>query len=157
MRVASILLMGLAVPLAAQVKVAPSSDRITVDIDGKPFTALWIGPDVAKPYLYPLRAASGTVVTRGVPLEESAGDSRDHPHHRGLIFGHADLNGYNYWANEPFNPGAKGKIVLKKVIRVEGGPKQGTIEAAFQWLDPNGKPLMSDTRTMTFYSNPRLR
>src|SRR5258707_518706 len=72
MRVASILLMGLAVPLAAQVKVAPSSDRITVDIDGKPFTTLWIGPEVAKPYLYPLRAASGTVVTRRFPLEEPA-------------------------------------------------------------------------------------
>jgi hypothetical protein len=139
------------------VKIAPSDGRISVDIDGKPFTALWISPDVAKPYLWPLRAASGTIVTRRFPLEESPGDSRDHPHHRGLTFGHADLNGYNYWANEPFNPGKKGKIVLKKVVRAESGAKKGTIEAVFNWLDPDGKALISDTRTMTFYSHATLR
>jgi hypothetical protein len=32
------------------------------------------------------------------------------------MFGHADLNGFNYWANEPFNPGPKGRIVLKKLV-----------------------------------------
>jgi len=147
----------LAAPLCAQVRITQGKDRISVEIDGKPFTALFIGPDVVKPYLYPLRAASGTSVTRHFPLEESPGDSKDHPHHRGLTFGHADLNGFNYWANESFNPGAKGKIVLKKVERAESGPKTGSIEAVFNWLDPAGAPLLSDTRKMTFYSNPTMR
>ncbi len=157
MRFLSVALACLALPLCAQVRIAQSPDRITVDIDGKPFTALFIGPDVAKPYLYPLRAVSGTSVTRRFPLEDAPGDSKDHPHHRGLTFGHADLNGFNYWANEPFNPGARGKILLDKVVRAESGPKQGTIQAIFKWVDPNGTPLLSDTRAMTFYSNPEMR
>lgn len=139
----------------AQVKIEQKSDRIAVAIDGKPFTELHFGPEVAKPFLYPLRAVSGTSVTRNLPLE--AGDSKDHPHHRGLTFAHADLNGFNYWANESFNKGAKGKIVLDKVLKTESGRKSGTIEAAFTWVDPQGKPLLSDTRRITFYSHPTNR
>src|SRR5687768_2697842 len=118
-------LLSLSLCLTAQVKITKSADRIGVDIDGKPFTSLWVGPEVAKPYLYPLRAASGTVVTRRFPLEDAPGDSKDHPQHRGLTFAHADLNGFNYWANEPSNPGKKGKIVLKEVLATESGAKSG--------------------------------
>jgi hypothetical protein len=148
---------GLSTPVRAQVQVTRAPDRISIAIDGKPFTALMLGPDVVKPYLYPLRAASGTVVTRRFPLEDSPGDSRDHPHHRGLTFGHADLNGYNFWANESFNPGAKGRIVLEKVEKVEGGPERGEIEAAWRWVGARGEELLSDRRTIIFYSNPVLR
>src|SRR5260370_4796917 len=157
MRMKALCTVFLLLPISAQVSVKEASDRVSVDIDGKPFTALWIGPDVAKPYLYPLRAASGTEVTRRFPLQDAPGDSKDHPHHRGLTFGHADLNGFNYWANEAFNPGAKGKIVVDRVARVESGPKQGSLEARFKWLDPTGAELLSDTRKMTFYSHPAMR
>jgi hypothetical protein len=157
MKIGCVLLMCLAIPLCGQVKITQLSDRISVEIDGKPFTSLLIGPDVVKPCLFPLRAVSGTSVTRGFPLEETPGDSKDHPHHRGLTFGHADLNGYNFWANESFNPGKKGKIVLKKVEKISSGDKSGSLQALFQWLDPNGKPLLSDTRKITFYSHPTLR
>lgn len=141
----------------AQVKITQLSHRISVDIDGKPFTSLFVGPEVSKPYLYPLRAASGTVVTRRFPLEDSPGDSKDHPQHRGLMFGHADLNGFNYWANEPFNPGRKGKIVLKKIDKIKSGARTGAIEATFNWVDPDGSPLLSDQRQITFYSDPKMR
>ena len=157
MKPAAFCLLSLILPLTAQVKVTQAPDRIAVDIDGKPFTAFFIGSEVAKPYLYPLRAASGTSVTRGFPLEDAPGDSKDHPQHRGLTFAHADLNGFNYWANEPFNPGAKGKIVVKQIVRAEGGVKTGTIEAVLAWLDPKGTPLLSDRRTMVFHSHPALR
>jgi hypothetical protein len=141
----------------AQVKIVKSPDRISVDVDGKPFTALFVGPEVAKPFFYPLRAASGTIVTRRFPLEDAPGDSKDHPQHRGLTFAHADLNGFNYWANEAFNGGKKGKIVLKEILRTKGGPKTGTVEVVLNWLDPEGVSLMTDRRTMTFYSHPTLR
>jgi hypothetical protein len=41
----------------AQVKIAHLNDLISVEIDGKPFTSLFIDPELSKPYLYPLRAA----------------------------------------------------------------------------------------------------
>ena len=125
-------------------------------LDGKPITALFTGPEVAKPFLFPLRAASGTPVTRGLPLEESPGDSKDHPHYRGLTFAHADLNGNKFWANEPFNPAVKGKIALQKVNRIESGRKTGSLETVFV-MDSTGAKLLSDTRKMTFHSDPKLR
>ena len=57
------LLSGL--PLFGQVKVARDGDRITVDVQGKPFTALYIaGTDTTKPYFHPVRAASGLAVEK---------------------------------------------------------------------------------------------
>ena len=150
-------LLSLAVAALAQVKVTQKADRVAVEIDGKPFTDFLFGPEFAKPVLFPLRAASGTVVTRGFPLDEVPGDSKDHPQHRGLMFGHADVNGSNFWANESMNRGAKGKIVLQKVANVQSGEKSGGFEALMNWVDSKGTILMSDRRKITFYSHPTLR
>ncbi len=145
---------------AAQVKITPAPDRIEVEIDGKPFTTFFIGPETPKPYLHPLRSASGKVVTRYYPMEQREGERRDHPHHRGLWFTHGDVNGWDFWANEPTQKGVgkgKGKVVLKQVIDTKSGQQQGSIEASFDWLDGTGKPLLNERRTMVFHSHPELR
>jgi len=147
---------------AAQVKIAqPGSDRISVEIDGKPFTDFWIGPATNKPYLHPLRTASGIVVTRGYPmLPDVPGEAHDHPHHRGLWFTHGDVNGYDFWANEDSQPGAgkgKGKVVLKRVEKLTSGKKAGSIEASFEWQIPGGQTLLRESRKMTFYADPQFR
>ena len=90
-----------AVPLGAQVKLTQAPDRISVDIDGKAFTEFFIGSEAPKPYLHPLRTASGVIVTRDFPMEKIAGEATDHPHHRGLWFSHGDVNGIDFWMNEP--------------------------------------------------------
>ena len=94
------------------------SDRIEVFADGKPLTTLYFGQDAPKPYLHPLRAADGTVVTRQYPMRDDIpGEAHDHPHHRGMWFSHGDVNGFDFWASEsdqqPQNK--KGHIVLKGV------------------------------------------
>src|SRR5882672_1045654 len=86
-----------ALPAAAQVKVTPGSEKIGVEINGKPFGDFYVaGKDVTKPYLWPLRAASGTYVTRMWPMEkveEEAGIAKpDHQHQRGLWFAHDNVN-----------------------------------------------------------------
>ena len=91
----------LTLPLCAQVKITKAQDRIAVEIDGKPYTSFFLSPDGNKPYVYPLSTAAGIVVTRHYPMEEFAGETHDHPHHRGLFFAHGDVNGYNFWATEP--------------------------------------------------------
>ena len=58
-----------------------------------------LADDLKKPVLYPLRAASGTVVTRGFPLEPRPGERVDHPHHVGLWFNYGDVNGLDFWNN----------------------------------------------------------
>src|SRR6202167_1739760 len=147
----------LAVPLAPQVRSAQHGiEYISVEIKDKPFTDFFIGPETNKPYLHPLRSASGKIVTRGYPMENIAGETHDHPHHRGLWFSHGDVNGYDFWGNE--GRGEKfGRIVLAKVNRVSSGKESGTIDASFIWQDPAGKPLLGEARRMIFYAGKELR
>jgi|DewCreStandDraft_4_1066084.scaffolds.fasta_scaffold21050_2 hypothetical protein len=147
----------LCLPLAAQVQFQQAADHIEITIDGKPFGTFYFGEDAPKPYLSPLRAASGTIVTRRFPMEKIEGETRDHPHHRGLWFTHGDVNQIDFWANEPGGKGRKGKVKLEKILAVKGGKKEGTIRASFLWVDDAGEPLVRETRTMTFYSDPSQR
>ncbi|MBI4874966.1 MAG: PmoA family protein [Acidobacteria bacterium] len=150
-----------ALPAWGQVKVTQRTDRILIDIDGKPFSEFFIGAGVMKPYLHPLRSASGKIVTRRYPMEAVEGESKDHPHHRGLWFTHGDVNGYDFWGNEPSQKGAtkngKGKVVTKRILDVKSGKKSGSVKALFEWQTMDGKPLLTETRGMIFYSDPKLR
>ena len=157
------LILGLAVifPLCAQVKITQQGQqKVSVEIDGKPFTDFYVGPEISKPYLSPLRTASGILVTRQYPMAEVAGESRDHPHHRGLWFTHGDVDGYDFWANEDSEKGegkGKGKVVLVKINKISSGRHSGFIDSTFEWQIPGGHTILTETRRMTFYSDPALR
>src|ERR1700737_3511575 len=107
--------------LNAQVKISREADRISVEIDGKPYTDFFLSADGNKPYVYPLRTASGTLVTRHFPMEEVPGETQDHPHHRGMFFAHGDINGVNFWATErSVKDPQQGRMALKKVVEAKG-------------------------------------
>lgn len=153
-------LAALALPLCAQVNITQQgSEKISVEIDGKPFTDFYIGSSAPKPYLAPLRSAKGTVVTRLYPMESVPGEAKDHPHHRGLWFTHGIVNGYDFWANEESQKGegkGKGVITLKKVEKITSGKKSGLIQATFEWTG-GGEPILTEERKMVFYSDPNVR
>jgi hypothetical protein len=153
-----------ALPAWAQVKITKGSDQVAVEIDGKPFTVFYLGgADLNRPYLHPLRAASGKIVNRSFPAGQLPGETTDHPHHAGLFYGHGDVNGYNYWAiqNVPTQPSkasaTMGRIVLKEVASVRSGKESGSMDVVLTWLTPDAKPLLTETRRMTFHSHPQLR
>ena len=155
-----LLALCLALPLCAQVTFTQEKDRISVSIDGKPYTDFFLSADGNKPYVYPLRTASGVIVTRHFPMEKFAGETNDHPHHRGLWFTHGDVNGYDFWGNDDSQKGAgkgKGKVSLRKIEKLSSGRKTGAIEATFEWKIPTGQTLLRESRKMTFYSDPQLR
>jgi hypothetical protein len=159
---ATALALALGVPASAQVTITQRSEQITVVIDGKPFTVFYIaGTNLNRPYLHPLRSASGTIVNRSVPAGQLPGETTDHPHHAGLFYGHGDVNGFNYWAIENV-PATKpdptmGRIVLDRVASVKSGKESGAVHVVLTWLKPDGKPLLTETRTMTFSAQPELR
>src|SRR5689334_9870104 len=136
MRTATLLLLA-AFLLPGQVKITPGPEKIAIEIDGKPFTDFYVaGPEVAKPYLWPLRAATGTYVTRAWPMEkvqEEASIARpDHPHQRGLWFAHAQVNGLDFWNIapmdvKPYNQPDRGKIVLGKVARSRAAKRKAPL------------------------------
>ncbi len=147
-----------ALALSAQVKITQGKDRIDVTIDGKPYSTFYYGPEVPKPYLWPLRAPSGVEVTRSFPMAKVAGESTDHPHHRSLWFAHSSVNGFDYWNNEfsyeenPKVKGTMGHIYVTRVDRIQSGQKTGEIDETSEWKQPDGKVVLNEDRKMIFHS-----
>ncbi len=149
----------LALPASGQVELTQEANRIVVHVDGKPFTNLYLsGEKVVKPFFYPIRSASGKIVTRLYPLKTVPGESHDHPHHCGLWFAHGNVNGFDFWSSTPERTGNHyGTIVLTKVDEVHSGKEKGWLTAEFAWKGPGGKTILTEKRTVTFFSNPTLR
>ncbi len=146
-----------AVSLPAGVELKPSATQIEILVDGQPFSTFFFGPETHKPYLHPLRSASGKIVSRGYPMADVAGEPRDHPHHRGLWFTHGEVNGLDFWSPESGKGPNKGRVTLNRVVSVKGGDQSGSMTAAFDWKGPDGKVLLTETRTTTIHSDPKLR
>lgn len=155
------LLMFLSVPLVAQVHFERKADRVDVQINGKPFTTLFYGKDVGKPFLHPLISASGKTVTRGFPQDPLPGDSVDRPHLRGVIIGVEKLatasgGVQDFWENDPapfYRKRIKGNIVLQEVNTTDGAD-HGTLSLVANWISKQGQLWIIERRTMTFYTKP---
>ncbi len=135
--------------------------RVDVLVDGQPFTS-YIWPEaVKKPVLFPLRAATGTTVTRGFPLEPRPGERVDHPHHVGLWLNHGDVNGLDFWNNSEAIPAENrdkyGTIAHRKVLATKDGDGRGTLEVAMDWLTPAGKTLLEERTTFVFRAADGMR
>jgi hypothetical protein len=154
-------ILGLA-SASAQVKIIGEDSRIHVEIAGKPYADFVVKSDEAmKPYLYPLRAATGTIVTRHWPMEKvSAVEPVDHQHQRGLWFGPDMVNGFDFWNNERSytdKTAISGYQKLDKVGALKSGKKMGSIAATFNWIDPKGVTVVKESRAMVFHELPKLR
>jgi hypothetical protein len=64
-----------------------------VKLDGEFVTELVVD-QANKTYLWPIIGTSGVTMTRAYPIiPDVAGEQHDHPHHRGLNFGHENIAG----------------------------------------------------------------
>jgi hypothetical protein len=162
------LLLCLGLPVVGQAQaprvdvIAREADRrVDVTVDGKPFTSYIWPTTLKKPTLYPLRAASGVLVTRGWPLEPRPGERVDHPHQVGLWFDHGDVNGLDFWNNSDAIPAARadkmGTILYRAVRRAQSGSGEGTLEVTAEWVDHQGKPLLREDTRFVFRAAPGLR
>lgn len=139
----------------------PAQQRVDVLVGGRPFTAYIYPASLMKPVLYPLRTATGTVVTRGYPLEPRAGERVDHPHHAGLWFDYGNVNGLDFWNNSTAikaeDASKMGTVLHRSVDRVASGPGEGTLDVTTEWVDSRGTPLLRETARFIFRARPNLR
>jgi len=84
----------------AELAIRVDDDSADVLLKGQPFTAFHYHSKWDKPFLHPLRTKSGVVVSRGYPVSPLPGDSQDHEWHRGIWFGHGDINGEDFWREQ---------------------------------------------------------
>ncbi len=151
---------------------APSIDRISVmvheperrvdiSIDGQPFTS-YIWPErVAKPVLYPLRTAKGTIITRGFPLEPRPGERTDHPHQVGLWLNYENVNGIDFWNNseaiKPQDAPKMGAVRHRSIVAARGGSDQGELEVEADWLTYDKTVLLTEHTRYVFRGGPNFR
>jgi hypothetical protein len=154
-----------AAPVAPEegVTVVPNeaSNRVDVLVDGQPFTS-YIWPDtLKKPALFPLRTASGTIITRGYPLEPRPGERTDHPHHVGLWLNYENVNGVDFWNNSTAQPAEQqakmGTIVHRRIVKTSSGADKGELEVEMDWMMPDGQPVLHETADFIFRAGPGLR
>jgi Methane oxygenase PmoA len=143
------------------VTVHEEQRRVDVTIDGQPFTS-YIWPDrLAKPVLYPLRTANGTVITRGYPLDPRPGERADHPHHVGMWLNYENVNGIDFWNNseaiKPQDAPKMGTIRQRTIIAAEGGAEEGKLEVEADWLTYSRKALLQEHTRFVFRGGPDFR
>ena len=130
--------------------------RIDVLVGGKPFTSYIYAASIKKPVLYPLRTASGTIVTRGFPLEPRPRERTDHPHQVGAWFTYGDVNGVDFWGYSDETPPnevpAKGTIVHRAVTRTADGAGRGELETTADWVMPDGSTILAEETRFVFHA-----
>jgi len=148
-------------PPRIQVVAHAVAPRVDITIDGKPFTSYIFERAQKKPFLYPLRTAAGTVVSRGYPIEPRPFERTDHPHHIGLWFNYGDVNGLDFWNNSdaiPADRAAKmGTVVHKRVIEATSGKDKGELNVEMDWVDSNGTILLKENTHYVFSGDDTSR
>jgi Methane oxygenase PmoA len=148
----------------ASVMFQQHDHQIEVSIGGKPFTTYYFLPDVAKPYLMPLRTTAGIVVTRDFPVvnDVSAGDpkaSSFEPHQRPLYWGHGNVDGLDFWQEQVFDHyyndhGHQGYGHAKLLdIKVAGS----AIVASFSLRDPADREIGQEQQIFRFHGDTATR
>ena len=141
-------------------KQSRNHKAIDVMIGGKPFTTFNYPDSIEKPFLNPIRTATGAIVTRGFPINSKPGDPIDHPHHIGLWFNYENVNGLDFWNNSYAIPaskkGAYGWIKTDKILETKTGAV-GVLKYHANWTDQVNKVLLEEVTRFEFSENGNTR
>lgn len=134
---------------SAEVKFVkqPNENRIDILVGEKLFTSFLYPDTIAKPVLYPVYSANGTMISRGFPMSPKPGEPTDHPHHLGIWFNFENVNGLDFWNNSYAIPAAKkaqyGTIKTSNEVRTTNG-KKGTLSYNATWVNHNNDILLEE-------------
>ncbi|MFM7846033.1 MAG: PmoA family protein [Planctomycetota bacterium] len=119
------------------------ADQISIQREGVEITRYHLGPNLRRPFLFPVMGPSGRSVTRmGHPR-----DPHSHSHHNSIWVAHNDVNGVDFWADPTANPQGKlGRIVLRKIDELEDGDEEARIRVTNDWIDHEGRRLLEERR-----------
>jgi hypothetical protein len=168
------------ISLAADPAVSVEKNQdggFVVKADGKPFTT-YVVNEANKPYLWPVFGPTGKHMTRAYPMQNVEGEKQDHPHHRGVNYGHESTGfpgwettaasgkvtgGGQTWAElKTFKEGAKPIALLGSIKHIEykeirASGSEAVVMDVCEHLDPNGKRFMTEERRMVFKATADAR
>lgn len=156
-----LLLSGRNLTAADEFSISCEASKVTINYNGKLVTNYLFRDDEArKPYLWPVIGPTGKPMTRAFPMETVLGEQHDHPHHRGIWFGHQGVAGTDTWlevASKNYKD-ERQKAFLKSLgstahtafTEISANSEQAVIRSNNDYLDSSGKQLMADQRSMIF-------
>ena len=133
--------------------------RLDVMIDGKHFVSYCWPRNVYKPIIYPVRTSSGTIITRGFPLEPRMGERNDHIHQVGIWLNYGNVNGIDFWGNghRGIREPEGGVIEHVSFDELKEGAGKAVIIDRCRWLDPSGRELLAERTEYHFIARVSLR
>ncbi|HSH96364.1 MAG TPA: PmoA family protein [Roseimicrobium sp.] len=146
--------------------VEESASGVTVSYNGELVTKYVVESESNKPFLWPVIGPTGKAVTRAYPMEDIKSEQQDHPHHRGIWFGHEHVNDSDTWHEKRTVDETKKKDSEKEAWMARLGPTKhrkfksvkadansATIIAIDDYLDSKGAKIMEDERVVRFRAN----
>lgn len=137
---------------AEEVRLINQTDGVDVRIGDQLFTK-YVIKSGNKPILFPLVGPTGKQMTRGYPMRPATAEEKaDHPHHRSFWFTHGEVNGVDFWAENP----KSGTIKHREFVELKPGPT-AKIVTRNDWIDVEGKKVCEDERTWVFGAADGIR
>jgi hypothetical protein len=123
------------------------ADRVTVSVEGKPFTEYLFTSEEKYPYFFPTNGPrSGQTVT--------VRRQKEFPHHSSVFFGCDMVNGGNFWQEGV----ERGRIIAKETKLVSAKGPSVVIEQTCSWERPGAESPFTDHRVITLTApSPDLR
>ena len=136
-----------------------SEKRIDVLVDDELFTSLKWPEGVYKPVLHPIKASTGTVITRGFPLDPKPGERPDHQHHVGNWLNYGNVNGFDFWGNGHSGERSEngGEIKMLEVELLKPGQGEGIIITSGSWVDNEDNELLEEKTEYHFIAKELIR
>lgn len=122
---------------AGALAAAQNREKLAFAFGGAPRFEYRYAANLPKPYVHPLYAPEGSVLTLDSPP--------DHKHHRALMFGWSDVNGADFWGEPDSTPGPHGLTVHQKFEKVR--EKSGELKELNHWV-AGGRILLIERRTL---------
>lgn len=157
----------LAGPVVAEdskkVTLLKTDGRVDFLIGDELVTTYHIGPDVAKPYFWPVNAPGGVPATRGWPMEKAEeGGTTDHVHQKSMWFCHGDViphglevkdkirgvDGVDFWSESK----GHGKMIVKS-IEIDGP----VLSSVNEWTTADGAKILDEKRVVRLIAMPKGR
>jgi hypothetical protein len=144
------------------VSIRPDGDHVDFLIAGQKVGRYQIGPQVARPYFWPLLEPGGAAITRAWPMEPAApGGSKDHPHQKSAWFCHGDVipegielkdkvrgvKGVDFWSEAR----GHGRIVCTDVGKPASGPNHAHVVTRNEWRAGDDRRILDEKRTIHLY------
>ncbi|TWU01384.1 DUF6807 domain-containing protein [Neorhodopirellula pilleata] len=144
--------------------ISREATQVTIEYNGELVTKYhYQDTDARKPYFWPVIGPQGKPMTRAFPMEQVDGEQHDHPHHRGVWFGHQGVGGFDTWL-EAASTNVKGDkrdeflaslgtIAHTGFTELSTTQDHAVIRSTNDYLDSSGTQLMADERSMVFQMN----